>query len=238
MLWSCTGPSNVKQNLVCCLSDSLKVYNVDSINNVWPEFIGRFKPGESIKKQSYDSIDYSGVEIDDGLSRLDKISNATEGFRVVSYPDTCMQSDYPQFQDFWHYPVYVVNESNASRYFTLKDDYVLALQEALHPNGNWYPIEKRGPDGCWNGSWSIYVEPKEFLVFLVNKYNGNFKTKIRVRLNIGRSIYYSDPFDGYINMEQFFLRNEALKEAFKTNKDFMVDFWFNGATPLQAQTHF
>ena len=203
---------------------------------MWPEFLGKFNSRDAVKSVNLDSVNYNGIDIDGDFARLDKIPEASSGFKLYLNNDKRVATICVKTISNLHYPVYVVNESNSNRYFTLKDDYVLAIQEALYTDGNWYPIEMRGADFCWNGQWAVKVKPKEFVVFLMNKYGGNFKTKLRVRLLIGRLTYFSDPFDGYISCDQFFVQDDRWRDpAIDTN--FISNFWFHGAIPLQLSAY-
>lgn len=103
----------------------------------------------------------------------------------------------------YFFPIYVVNSSQTPNVFAAKDGYVFAIQEAQNREGKWYPIEMKGFDFCGNGHWFRVLEPKEFMMFLMPKYTGNFKTKLRVRLKIGRKTLFSMLYEGYINEKQF-----------------------------------
>ena len=47
------------------------------------------------------------------------------------------------------------------------------------------------------------LEAKKYYAFSIIKYEGNFKTKIRVKLRNNNHIYYSNEIDGFINRSQF-----------------------------------
>jgi hypothetical protein len=118
-------------------------------------------------------------------------------------------------------------ERRHKRYFGLHRDYVSArpilfynptdkpallaywsmIQEALDTDGKWKPIEYRllRPGGCVISD-SVYfhvLKPKHYVAFPAMKYNGDYKTKIRIKCEINGSIFYSNPITAYINRSQF-----------------------------------
>ena len=49
----------------------------------------------------------------------------------------------------------------------------------------------------------VLVHPNESVAFLLRKFEGDFETRLRVRLRIGTCWYWSKPFSGRINKNQF-----------------------------------
>ena len=111
-----------------------------------------------------------------------------------------------------YFPVYVVNQSTKPQLFAAKDNHVFAIQEAMDKEGKWRPIEMRGFDFCGNGHWFTAMKPKEYMMFLVPKYSGNYKTQLRIRLRIGNEILFSEAFEGNIRESQFYLPENKKKE--------------------------
>ena len=134
---------------------------------------------------------------------------------------------------FCYYPLYVVNQSTSAKLFPGKDSYAFGIQEALDSSGNWHPIEGKGFDFCGNGYWNLPVLPKEFLVILLPKYKGSFKTKIRVRLKVGDMVYVSKAFDGSINYQQFVIeKGSYFDHASRAERASAVQWQFYGAVPM------
>jgi hypothetical protein len=137
----------------------------------------------------------------------------------------------------FYYPVYIVNQTPNTKLFIGKDSYVFAIQEALDEKGNWRPIEGRAFDACGNGSWGLKIYSYEFVTVLLPKYEGDFKTKIRVRIKNRDIIYVSKPFEATINKKQFFLDKESdyyyrdlIKDKAKT-----IEQLFYGSVPLEME---
>lgn len=137
------------------------------------------------------------------------------------------------YDNHYCYPVYVINNEKAPKLFTGKDSWVFAIQEALHPNGKWYPIEQRGFDFCGHGKWETTLNPKEYIVFFVPKYEGNYKTKIRIKIRTGGKIIFSEPIMGSISMKQFLFGSD--KKKYVENPQY-IKGQFYGGLPFEFDT--
>lgn len=98
------------------------------------------------------------------------------------------------------YPLIIYNKSNDSILTRFK-----YIQEAKDINGNWKPIEYYyNFGGCGNPeSYYFKLLSKNYMIYPIIKYGGNFKTKLRVKLYNKGNIYYSNEFEGFINQSQF-----------------------------------
>jgi hypothetical protein len=96
------------------------------------------------------------------------------------------------------------------------------IQEALDKDGQWKPIEFMFDFvGCGTGHYDYKVLPKHYIASGIIKYAGNFKTKLRVKIESMGNFYYSDSFDGTINRSQF--NQDFVPQFLKDN-----DRWFDG----------
>ena len=98
------------------------------------------------------------------------------------------------------YPLLIYNNSD-------KDAFINSefIQEAKDIDGKWKPIEftfEYEMCGTGKGHQSI-LDPKKYAAFAIIKYNGDFKTKIRIKLRNNKHIYYSNEIEGSINRSQF-----------------------------------
>ena len=200
------------------LSDTTKkvLPRLQHINSVFPSFVGKYKFQDQIDinpeidDTSYynDFIwDYSRVRIDDSLD--------VNGFDlIVDYNTTIYYNKYYGIYSstvFAHYPVYFVNSSKTDKIFLGKDSYVFGVQEARlkYKYSEFNPIEVRGFDFCGNGTWGLKVEPNEFVLVLMSKYDGDYETALRARFKMGECIYVSKPFLGKIDTNQFHLPDSS-----------------------------
>ena len=103
------------------------------------------------------------------------------------------------------FPLFVYNSSNNERLIehnSLKGE-IFAITEAKDSNDIWQPIEFiEYTKSCGNGKL-FKLQPKQFLVTAIPKYDGDFETKLRVKFYSFGHIYYSNVFEGSINLEQF-----------------------------------
>lgn len=137
---------------------------------------------------------------------------------------------------YFYFPVYVVNETSRTKLFIGKDSYVFGIQEAIDTSkwvsGEWRPIESRGNDFCGNGYFGLKIHPGEFVMFLVPKYEGSEKQTMRVRLQIGESIYISHSYEGTFNLKQFDVKKESwIYDRLQVDKSSTIQWMFYGATP-------
>lgn len=191
-------------------SDSIALFEVDSIAEVYPEFVGKFKFTDELtfedqmKKSEISPLKNLLFEYD-GNHGNDTFS--TDGFQIFADYNTTINCNGERIERGSYYPVYVVNETSRTKLFTGKDGHAFAIQEALDTSlyrwGQWEPIERRGMDFCGNGYWGLKVQPGEFVMFLARKYKGIDTTLLRLRVQIGEHIYISKPYTGVFNNKQF-----------------------------------
>ncbi len=74
--------------------------------------------------------------------------------------------------------------------------------------------------------------PKEFVTVLIPKYEGNYKTKLRLRFSNGENLYISEPFEGVIDKKQFLGWKNYRNYKYDASYDF--DYAFYGARPFMS----
>lgn len=131
------------------------------------------------------------------------------------------------------YPVFVANQSPNPKALHGRDAYVMTIQEAQDSNGRWYPIESRVVWTC--SSWRIQLDPQHFVVLLLPKYRGKFKTKLRLRLQNGEQIYVSKAYEGWINPQQFKLHENSYPHLHFTPLIELSNREFLGSVPKEAE---
>lgn len=95
-------------------------------------------------------------------------------------------------------PVLLYNKTTASL-FVGSEGRIYFVVEGKTRAGDWKPIEKHFFPFCGTGVISIVLPPKKYALSSVVKYNGNFKTKLRIKMGVN----YSNEFEGSINESQF-----------------------------------
>ena len=107
----------------------------------------------------------------------------------------------------------LINNSNSTVKARRQDGSLIMIQEALNENGEWQPIEYWVHSGCGNSYFHpLILKPGQYSIIPIKKYTGNFKTKIRLKLQIITTStntqnrvknIYSKPFNGSIFKNQF-----------------------------------
>lgn len=100
-------------------------------------------------------------------------------------------------------PVFIVNNSDSAQVIEHHDGRLVMIQEALDKKGNWVAIEYFEFSGCGNSFGLNLIPQNQFMMFGINKYNGHYKTKLRVRLKTNGKTLISNEFHGSINENQF-----------------------------------
>ncbi len=110
------------------------------------------------------------------------------------------------------YKLYIGNKSDTIVKLDASDSRLYVIAEVFHKN-EWKPIEYLPSSWCGNSYHEIYLKPNEFWEFIVPKFSGKIKTKLRYRLMIGKEKFiYSNEILTHINNAQM-----TKKEGHKPN---------------------
>jgi len=99
--------------------------------------------------------------------------------------------------------VFIKNNSSNNISFSHQDHSIYIIQEAMNENGVWKPIEYWESSDCGNSFGDINIEPNGIIETKTTEYQGDFKTKIRFKLNANDKLFYSNAIDGNINANKF-----------------------------------
>ena len=218
-------------------SNRVTFFNVDSCNPRIGYILYKGKFTDTLINT--DSIDYDYREDSTTIKLLryeyKQDSFRSDGFQIYTdYKTTIAEDSF-----YTSYPMYMVNEtSNPKVLWAYARDVV--SHEALDSNNTWRPIEYNS-DVC--GIWCKYgfeplavnVEPGEYVMYLLPKYSGDYKTKLRVRIRaFGEHVYVSEPFEGRINYSQFYVqKNTCLHTYLKYGRrEYVIKQGFSGTVPL------
>jgi hypothetical protein len=225
-------------------NDTINLFKEDYISYFWAELISKRKFCDTLKLSIRPESDTTTFNSNDLLYEcyypaLD--SFGLDGLEV--YPDyktTVSRIDFDRRTGKFYYPVYIVNQTPNTKLFIGKDSHVFAIQEALDEEDYWRPIEGQRIIMCGNGYWGLKIHSDEFITVLFPKYEGDFKTKLRVRIQNRDIIYVSMPFDGVINRSQFILNKERNYhyEMLIEDKAFAIQHLFYGAEPLEMKKNY
>jgi hypothetical protein len=190
-------------------NEKIDYFNHDCLSNSSSIAIGKRKFCDTLQLDLTPKLDTSFTN--DYVFEWNNDSFKTDGLELFPNYKSNIGFKYVEFQKSnLYYPVFIVNHTRSSKIINGKDGEVYAIQEALDLNQHWRPIEGRGPDFCGVGKWGLRIHPNEFFVFLMPKYKGNYYTKLRIRIKIGKTTYVSHPFEGIINPKQFYLNKNSV----------------------------
>ena len=216
----------------------------ECIRRVYPPFMGRFSFASHIALEKPDSVSpderltdfaqFRALEDSNNLG-TDGLEIATDYNQSVVYQEPGGSGPYARvFPSQRAFPVYVANTSPHRKLLYGKDGHVFAIQEAKDRDGQWRPIESKGADFCDSGEWILKLRPGQMGVFLMNKYSGEYKTLLRVRLQNGESRYVSAPYKGQINERQFAVTSQE-RRSLQENPGAIQRLYF-GAVPALADS--
>lgn len=102
-----------------------------------------------------------------------------------------------------YFIAYLINTTDSTFKTELQDGSLIMIQEALNKKNEWQPIEYWVNSGCGNSFESLNLDPGQYIIIRIIQYDGSFKTKFRLKMRKGRSVFYSEPFEGTVDKSQF-----------------------------------
>jgi hypothetical protein len=215
--------------------DTVKAFKAACITEVYPQLIGKFKFGDTI---NFSKLGHQEMSEKDYLwevqNAYDSDSLSSDGLQIIPDYKTSVAYSRHEPTNHLYFPVYVVNETYEPRIFFGKDSHGFAIQEAIDTSDYslWHPIESKGLDFCGNGRFRKKLNPNEFLIFLFPKYFGSDTTSIRIRFQIGESVFISKAYLGTINSKQFDIdKKDWIYDRLKESKGNAAGFIFYGGRP-------
>lgn len=115
--------------------------------------------------------------------------------------------------------VQLKNNSNRDFFFSAQDSRLYMKVQAKTEIGEWKDIEYLPSSWCGNSYHTLTLKPQQYWEFITPKYEGEFKTKLRIELKYmekepedrrggEEKTLYSNEYDGSVNPGQFW-RKEA-----------------------------
>jgi hypothetical protein len=100
------------------------------------------------------------------------------------------------------YNLYLGNKTDTTLKLEASDSRLYIVAEAFYKN-EWKPIEYLPSSWCGNSYHNVYLKTYQFWNFVIPKFTGKIKTKIRYRLLISKEHYiYSNEINASINKGQ------------------------------------
>ena len=134
-------------------------------------------------------------------NKIDKISYLPIEDKLSLFVDTtsCTElGDGYQGQN-----VYLINKTGNTLRFEASDSRLSIIAEAFY-NDVWQPIEYLPSSWCGNSYHKVYLKDNEYWRFVVPRYSGRLKVKLRYRFEAEKErIYYSNEINSSVNKKQF-----------------------------------
>ncbi len=106
------------------------------------------------------------------------------------------------FGHFDGFRVVVANASGAPIVFPATDSALAMVGEALDPSGTWKPIEQLPHSWCGNSYHRMTLSPGNLWELVAPHYDGDFATKLRLRIDSENGSTYSNEWYGRIALAQ------------------------------------
>lgn len=103
-----------------------------------------------------------------------------------------------------YFTAYLINTSGSTFNAERQDGSLLMIQEAMNEKGEWQPIEYWVYSGCGNSYFDpLKLESGKYVMIPIKQYEGSFNTIFRLKMKKGKSIFYSETFEGSMDKGQF-----------------------------------
>lgn len=250
-LWSCNeSPQSVEpENRTFKIpvliqeptEDSIEYFDMNFLVESHYLFYGKHKFMDTLNLRYEEGklVDYPNDYVWDRKTKKRTDSLNSDGFQLFAdYNTTVYRRSRFDNKCSYYFPAYLVNETSQSKIYTGKSSMVYGIQEAIDTSqtalGEWRPIEARGIAFCGIGFFELTVHPGEFVLLFIQKYKGDQKQDMRLRLEVGNMIYISRPYEGTFNQNQFDLQEYYWDFDWVKNKDYStIDRMFFGAIPRE-----
>ncbi|HEY1547964.1 MAG TPA: hypothetical protein VGG28_09090 [Kofleriaceae bacterium] len=106
------------------------------------------------------------------------------------------------FGPFDGFRVIVANASRATIVFPATDSALAMVAEARDPSGAWKPIEQLPNSWCGNSYHRMALQPGTLWEVVAPHYDGDFATKLRLRIDSENGSTYSNEWYGRVALAQ------------------------------------
>ena len=124
------------------------------------------------------------------------------------------------------YYLFIQNNSAYEIPIIIQPPYLFLLMEATDRNKEWKPIEyiTTAIPYCGTGVYEVYLKEDYYLLTKIPVYSGEFNTKIRIKINVDKKVFYSNEINMSINENQFKFPFNYLKKDSVSQRYSVLDF--------------
>lgn len=209
--WNCKQENEKINFLQIYLKDKFSnKLKLDSVNKlttseISPLYIGKITDSITISYQTRETVKKTETYKEYKLPTKNSLEMFVDTSRIIGIPMGLYDyGKYGKRNNKIAIPIFIKNKSIDTLNIGYAD-YLPIIIEAKNRNGEWQPIQERMRFMCGNGIVDFYCPPNNIVVSAMQKYSGNFKTKLRLKYQSfgSKSSIFSNEIDGQINEKQF-----------------------------------
>jgi hypothetical protein len=193
--------------LIDKFTNKLKLDYADKLTvaEISPLYIGKISEEIKISYQNYKTVEKNQTFKKYKFPKQNSLEIFIDTTRIIGIPMGLYEySKTEKRNDKIANPIFIKNISNDTLIIGYAE-YLPIIIEAKNRNGEWRPIQERMRFMCGNGIVDFYCPPNNIVISAMQKYNGNFKTKLRLKYESfgSKSCVFSNEINGKINEKQF-----------------------------------
>ena len=198
-------PKYVEIKLIDRFTNELKLDSANSltVSEISPLYIGRITNEIIISYQNCETVSKTKNRKKYKTPRANSLEIFIDTTRTIGIPmGFYRHSKEEKRNDKIAYPFFMKNISKDTMNIGYAE-FLPIIIEAKDRNGNWNAIQKKFTFDCGTGIQNFYFAPNNIIISSMKKFNGTFKTKLRLKYDFVGTEIYSNIIDGEINEKQF-----------------------------------
>lgn len=176
-----------------------------TMSEISPLYIGKITENIKISYQTFETVKKTQTYKEYKLPSKKSLEIFVDTSRIIGIPMRLYQySKVEKRNNKIANPIFIKNKSKDTLNIGYAE-YLPIIIEAKNRNGEWRPIQERMRFMCGTGISDFYCPPNNIVISAMQKYSGNFKTKLRLKYETfgSESSMFSNEINGEINEKQF-----------------------------------
>jgi hypothetical protein len=176
-----------------------------TVSEISPLYIGKISNEIEISYKNYKTVEKNQTFKKYKFPIQNSLEIFIDTTRIIGIPMGLYEySKIEKRNDKIANPIFIKNISKDTLTIGYAE-YLPIIIEAKNRNGEWQPIQERMRFACGNGIVNFYCPPNNIVISAMQKYSGNFKTKLRLKYEsfVSKSSIFSNEINGEINEKQF-----------------------------------
>jgi hypothetical protein len=176
-----------------------------TVSEISPLYIGKISNEIEISYKNYKTVEKNQTFKKYKFPIQNSLEIFIDTTRIIGIPMGLYEySKIEKRNDKIANPIFIKNISKDTLTIGYAE-YLPIIIEAKNRNGEWQPIQERMRFTCGNGIVNFYCPPNNIVISAMQKFSGNFKTKLRLKYEsfVSKSSIFSNEINGEINEKQF-----------------------------------